>query len=203
MFRSGCTGRGLDTRLGLLLVALTEFIWGVGCWKKYTAILDLPLPNLARNPNSHPDSSYSRLHPNNCDQKPATIWGVIAFFFFFLPPSVSQLPPFHRSVPAPSQSVAGGAINPHGKQSREKKEHKVRWTNNIYHLIISPCSDQSEAPYQTTCQNLSVGVRSRSSGDLIVAGHVKGLYKRHVSVFYGLIVNQTHKTGLNCKKKSY
>lgn len=123
--------------------------------------------------------------------------------FFPLPPSVSQLPPFHRSVPAPSQSVAGGAINPHGKQSREKKEHKVRWTNNIYHLIISPCSDQSEAPYQTTCQNLSVGVRSRSSGDLIIAGHIKGLYKRHVSVFYGLIVNQTHKTGLNCKKKSY
>lgn len=33
LFRSGCTGRGLDTRLGLLLVALTEFIWGVGCRK--------------------------------------------------------------------------------------------------------------------------------------------------------------------------
>lgn len=31
-FLSGCTGRGLDTRLGLLLtlLALTEFIWGVG-----------------------------------------------------------------------------------------------------------------------------------------------------------------------------
>lgn len=29
LFLSGCTGRGLDTRLGLLLVALTEFICGV------------------------------------------------------------------------------------------------------------------------------------------------------------------------------
>lgn len=29
LFLSGCTGRGLDTRLGLLLVALTEFIWGI------------------------------------------------------------------------------------------------------------------------------------------------------------------------------
>lgn len=30
---SGCTGRGLDTRLGLLLVALTEFICGFGYLK--------------------------------------------------------------------------------------------------------------------------------------------------------------------------
>lgn len=35
-FLSGCTGRGLDTRLGLLLtlLALTEFIWGSLIYKK-------------------------------------------------------------------------------------------------------------------------------------------------------------------------
>jgi len=39
LFLSGCTGRGLDTRLGLLLLALTEFIWrGDFTQKKYASL---------------------------------------------------------------------------------------------------------------------------------------------------------------------
>lgn len=162
-----------------------------------------PATKFSPQPKQPPGQQLFPVTPKQLRSKTRYYLGCNRVFFFFFLRRCHSSPPFHRSVPAPSQSVAGGAINPHGKQSREKKkEHKVRWTNNIYHLIISPCSDQSEEPYQTTCQNLSVGVRSRSSGDLIIAGHIKGLYKRHVSVFYGLIVNQNTKLDLTAKRKA-
>lgn len=141
LFRSGCTGRGLDTRLGLLLVALTEFIWGVGC-RKIDCYPRPPAAKFSPRPKLPPGQPFSQLHPNNCDQKPAGIWGVIAFFSSV----VIQLPPYRRSVPAPSQTVAGGAINPHGKQSREKKkEQGVHSTNHISRFMISSRGGQSGA----------------------------------------------------------
>lgn len=113
LFRSGCTGRGLDTRLGLLLVALTEFIWGVGCWK-IDCYPRPPASKFSPSTQTTTRTAFSQIHPINCDQKPAGIWGVIAVFS-----------PWCYSSPRIAAwcqlRVAGGAINPHGKQSREKK----------------------------------------------------------------------------------
>ena len=80
-------------------------------------------------------------------------------------------------MPAPSLSVTGGAINPHGKQSREKRT-ECRFDQSylsFYNFLLQRPIKSCVSDYLT---NQCVRVGNWSSSDLIIArnGHQRALW---------------------------
>lgn len=96
-FLSGCTGRGLDTRLGLLLtlLALTEFIWGVG------NLEEMSKPSQQKRRRQAHHLCLFLQHCTICHVQPWLLENV----------SRCVIPvPLHWSYVWPRSTVAGGAI---------------------------------------------------------------------------------------------
>lgn len=98
-FLSGCTGRGLDTRLGLLLtlLALTEFICGVGNLEEKRRSL-----HSRRGDAEHAVLCLFLQHTTICHRSPRLKTNV--------PPRLFAAVPLHRCYVWPRSTVAGGAI---------------------------------------------------------------------------------------------
>lgn len=129
-FLSGCTGRGLDTRLGLLLtlLALTEFIWGV------VNLEEMSKPSQQKRRRWAHHLCLFLQHCTVCHLSPWLLEEKKHVWLCVIPLRCCYV--------LPRCTVAGGAINRRAAQSVRGHGH-ITWEDLSPSRLILPCSRRS------------------------------------------------------------